>query len=102
YLSRRCGDAIGRLALLRALGFGGSVIVMSGKDRELVETARRVGQSYGLRMGPGLQKPWRSGDISTAVRSEDNVTPAAGPVSEIARGFATGEFCFHYQPKFDL
>jgi EAL domain-containing protein (putative c-di-GMP-specific phosphodiesterase class I) len=76
--------------------------VMSGHGRDLIETARRVGQSYGLRMGEGLQKPFRARDLLAAVRSDEEISPTAGPVSEIARAFATGEFRFHYQPKFDL
>ena len=95
-------DGIEVLGLLRMHGYAGRIIVMSGNDRDLIEAARRIGQSYGLRMGVGLEKPLRARDILAAVRSDDEVNPTVGPVSEIARAFATGEFCFHYQPKFDL
>lgn len=95
-------DGIEVLGLLRMHGYQGRVIVMSGSDQDVIETARRIGQSYGLRMGSGLQKPLRARDILAAVRSEDEMAPASGPMSEIARGFTNGEFCFHYQPKYDL
>jgi EAL domain-containing protein (putative c-di-GMP-specific phosphodiesterase class I)/CheY-like chemotaxis protein len=95
-------DGIEVLGLLRMHAYAGRIVVMSGSDRDLIETARRVGQSYGLRMGEGLEKPLRARDILAAVRSEEEATPTAGPVSEIARAFATGEFRFHYQPKYDL
>src|SRR6185295_18107587 len=81
---------------------GGRVIVMSGNDRDLIETARRVGQSYGLRMGPGLVKPFRASDVVAMVRSDDAAAPALNPDGDIARAFASGEFCFHYQPKYEL
>jgi len=95
-------DGIEVLGLLRMHAYSGRIVVMSGNDRDLIESARRVGQSYGLRMGEGLEKPLRARDILAAVRSEVEATSAAGPVSEIARGFASGEFRFHYQPKYDL
>jgi EAL domain-containing protein (putative c-di-GMP-specific phosphodiesterase class I)/ActR/RegA family two-component response regulator len=95
-------DGIEVLGLLRLHGFTGRVIVMSGRDRDVIETARRVGQSYGLRMGPGLQKPARARDILGAVRSEEEASSTPGAMSDIARGFASGEFRFHYQPKYDL
>jgi EAL domain-containing protein (putative c-di-GMP-specific phosphodiesterase class I) len=95
-------DGIEVLGMLRLHGYKGRVIVSSGSDRDLIETARRVGQSYGLRMGQGLQKPLRARDILAAVRSDEEAAPAAGATSEIARGFASGEFRFHYQPKYDM
>ena len=95
-------DGIEVLGLLRMRGFGGRVIVMSGSDRDLIETARRVGQSYGLRMGVGLEKPLKAREIIAAVRTEEEVAPRSDAMSDIARGFASGEFRFHYQPKYDL
>jgi EAL domain-containing protein (putative c-di-GMP-specific phosphodiesterase class I)/ActR/RegA family two-component response regulator len=95
-------DGIEMLNLLRMHGYSGRVIVMSGNDRDLIETTRRVGESYGLRMGLGLEKPLRARDILTAVRSEEESAPISGTMSEIARGFASREFLFHYQPKYDL
>lgn len=95
-------DGIEVLGLLRLHGFNGRVIVMSGNDRDLIESARRVGQSYGLRMGAGLEKPLRARDILAAVRSGEEATPSPNRMSEIARGFASGEFRFHYQPKYDM
>jgi len=95
-------DGIEVLGLLRMHAYNGRIVVMSGNDRDLIESARRVGQSYGLRMGEGLEKPLRARDILAAVRSDSEATPVTGAVSEIARGFASGEFRFYYQPKFDL
>ena len=95
-------DGIEVLGLLRIHGYKGRVIVMSGSDRDLIETARRVGQSYGLRMGQGIQKPLRARDILAAVRSDDEAAVTPGAMSDIARGFASREFHFHYQPKYDL
>jgi EAL domain-containing protein (putative c-di-GMP-specific phosphodiesterase class I) len=95
-------DGIAALGILRDQKYDGRVIVMSGSAGDVVEAARRVGQSYGLRMTPALHKPFRTAELFAAVRSDDAAKPATGVETEIARAFALGELCFHYQPKFDL
>lgn len=95
-------DGIGALELLRKARYGGLVVVMSGSNRDLIETARRVGESYGLRMAQGLEKPFRSAQLLATLHSDDAVKPALQEECDISRAFAHGEICFHYQPKFDL
>lgn len=95
-------DGIGVLDILRTQRYGGLVIVMSGSNRDLIETARRVGQSYGLRMAQGLEKPFRSAQLVETLRSDDAVKASAGEQCDVNRAFANGEICFYYQPKFDL
>ena len=95
-------DGIAALSLLRTQRYGGRVVVMSGSDRDLIETARRIGQSYGLRMGAGLEKPFRAADLLSAIETEDTIKPSTGTQSDVNRAFALGEICFHYQPKFAL
>lgn len=101
-LSMPTFDGIAVLGLLRKQRYEGRVIVMSGRDRDLVETARRIGQSHGLRMAAGLHKPFRAAEILSAVRTDDSVTSGDGVDSDIGRAFSVGEIQFHYQPKFDL
>jgi EAL domain-containing protein (putative c-di-GMP-specific phosphodiesterase class I) len=95
-------DGIAALGVLRTHQYAGRIVVMSGSGSDLIESARRVGQSYGLRMGAGLQKPFRAAEIFAAVRDQEAAKPATDAESDIARAFALGEFCFHYQPKFEL
>jgi EAL domain-containing protein (putative c-di-GMP-specific phosphodiesterase class I)/ActR/RegA family two-component response regulator len=95
-------DGISALGVLRRQSYGGRVIVMSGSDPGVVEAARRVGQSYGLRMAAAVQKPFRAAQLFEALRSDEAAAPATGVETEISRAFALNEFMFHYQPKFDL
>lgn len=95
-------DGIGVLDILRKHRYGGLVVVMSGSNRDLIETARRVGQSYGLRMAQGLEKPFRSAQLIAVLHNDSAVKAAAAEECDVNRAFSNGEVRFHYQPKFDL
>jgi len=58
------------IELLRSLADNGctaSVMVMSGFDAKVVDTARRLGVARGLQMGRVLTKPIRAADLRTVL-----------------------------------
>jgi EAL domain-containing protein (putative c-di-GMP-specific phosphodiesterase class I)/CheY-like chemotaxis protein len=53
-------DAIDGIRILRETSFAGAVQLISGKDQELLNDIKAIGERHGLRMLVPLQKPFRS------------------------------------------
>jgi CheY-like chemotaxis protein len=56
-------DGIELLRSLAALGCTAPILVMSGFDAKVIDTARRLGEARGLRMHRVLTKPIRAADL---------------------------------------
>lgn len=56
-------DGVELLRFLAAEGFAGPVLIISGFDRRILESAFRLGQALGLTMAGPLEKPTRLDDI---------------------------------------
>jgi CheY-like chemotaxis protein len=56
-------DGIELLRSLAELGCTAPILVMSGFDAKIVDTARRLGEARGLRMHRVLTKPIRAADL---------------------------------------
>jgi CheY-like chemotaxis protein len=52
-------DGVELLRFLAEQGFGGPVLIISGFDRRVLESAFRLGEALGLRMVGPLEKPTR-------------------------------------------
>jgi EAL domain-containing protein (putative c-di-GMP-specific phosphodiesterase class I)/ActR/RegA family two-component response regulator len=108
-------DAIEVIWNLELIGFGGFVLLMSGRYEEALEEIRTVGLRHGLSMLPSLRKPFRLGDVTAAMAA----TPESGSsLDQQKRGSATdpepevrvdfsralaGKWLeLWYQPKIDL
>jgi CheY-like chemotaxis protein len=52
-------DGVELLRFLADQGFGGPVLIISGFDRRVLESAFRLGEALGLRMVGPLEKPTR-------------------------------------------
>lgn len=63
-------DAVEALRLLRDDAFKGSVQLMSGRERGLLDDINDIGRRYGLNMLEPLQKPFRAEAIRTILREQ--------------------------------
>ena len=91
------------------LGFKGQIIIISGHEHVLLESAASLGKMYGLNIAGQIRKPLtkQALDRLLATRKED--TNHNGPRSSdvmsseaILNGIANDEFIPFYQPKVDL
>lgn len=94
-------DGIELLHELASRKFEGPIILASGQDIRIVNTAQRLGRMLGLNMPTTLTKPvpLRSiYGILDAIRKESRAVTAHG----IRSGIKNGEFHLHFQPKVTL
>ena len=94
-------DGIELLRELARRGFTGPVLILSGMDSKVVNTARRFGTQSGLDIVAALTKPVRASVLSEALqaarRADETLTE-----QDIADGLDRDEFFLVYQPKIHL
>jgi DNA-binding response OmpR family regulator len=56
-------DGVEQLRFLSSHGFDGPVLIISGFDRRVLESAFRLGEALGLHMAGPLEKPVRLDDL---------------------------------------
>jgi EAL domain-containing protein (putative c-di-GMP-specific phosphodiesterase class I) len=112
-------DAIDGIRILRKGSFAGAVQLISGKDAELLNDIKAIGERHGLKMLDPLRKPFRSehlrqifaggrGDASANVKSPEPEPAARPPASEaiptvdLAEALEQHWLDMAYQPKVDL
>jgi EAL domain-containing protein (putative c-di-GMP-specific phosphodiesterase class I)/FixJ family two-component response regulator len=114
-------DAIDGIRILRQTRFDGAVQLISGRDTELLNNIKAIGERHGLKMLDPLQKPFRSeqlrrlfsaaGDakapsaVEVTTRYEfapkkEEETPA--PIIDLEEALEAHWLDMHYQPKVDL
>lgn len=69
-------DGVELLRFLSAESFNGPVLIISGFDRRVLESAFRLGEALGLRMIGPLEKPVRLDALETVLREH---RPAPAP-----------------------
>ena len=69
-------DGVELLRFLSAEGFEGSVLIISGFDRRVLESAFRLGEAIGLKMVGPLEKPVRLEALEIILREH---RPAPAP-----------------------
>jgi EAL domain-containing protein (putative c-di-GMP-specific phosphodiesterase class I) len=89
------------IELLRYLGNQGAkaqVLVASGMDQRVLNTAEQVGRAQGLNMLGALQKPIMLGDLETVLRKtmKPNVGVTTG---DLELALERNELRVYYQPK---
>ncbi len=79
------------------------IVIMSGVDQKVIESARRLGLERGLKIADTLQKPFRVDDISAILnRLAANTANAPIDLAAIDAALLDGQFCLAYQPKIAL
>jgi EAL domain-containing protein (putative c-di-GMP-specific phosphodiesterase class I) len=95
------GDGIEVLSYLKDEGCRVPILLISGFDARVLETARRVGLEYGLTIVEALQKPLRLESLARVLeahREPDSEEWTADLRTAIDRGHVT----VSYQPKVEL
>src|SRR6185436_1698082 len=72
-------DAIDGIRVLRQGSFAGAVQLTSGKDPDLVNNIKAIGERHGLKMLNPLQKPFRSEHLRRIFNGGHDNDPAALP-----------------------
>lgn len=91
-------DGIELLRFLADQGSRAHVLVASGMDGRILQTAEAVGRSRGLNMLGALQKPILLPDLEARLRSVlIRETPLEA--ADLSRAIDHGEISVHYQPK---
>lgn len=98
--------------LIRHLGttsFAGSLLLTSGEDRKILETAARFARAHGLHVVGALPKPLTADDLAAAAerhgsRAVPRTRPAAKGYSadELRSALLNRELINYYQPKVDV
>lgn len=95
------GDGIEVLSFLRQRGCRAPIVLISGFDARVLESARRVGQEYGLFIVDALEKPLRLEALARLL--EGCREPESDEwTAELRRAIEDGQIAVHYQPKVEL
>ncbi len=110
-------DAIDGIRVLRETSFAGAVQLISGKDPDLLNEIKAIGERHGLRMLVPLRKPFRSENLRQIFNGgpkqepAERMPPAEAAVAEkprqsprvdLAEAIDAHWLDMLYQPKVDL
>ena len=80
-----------------------SIVIMSGFDQKVIETARRLGLERGLRISGTMQKPFRVEDVAALLGGFGQpVTSNVIDSAAIEAALSESQFRLAYQPKMEL
>lgn len=91
-------DGIQLLQRMRGIGSRATVIVISGMDQRVLNTAAKLGRAHGLNMLGVLQKPVKLDELIRLARQVPAVAPSVSR-DELVSALTQREFVVHYQPK---
>lgn len=104
-------DGIEVLRLLGEQKCRARIVLMSGMDKRVIETAKKLARTLGLVVVGHLQKPFGVEELRAAL---GDIAPVESPMvaqekpkldypdAELARAFAQAEFVNYYQPQISL
>ena len=93
-------DGIQLLRMLAADKCAAQVLVTSGEDGKVMDTAMQLGRERGLNMGEVLPKPIRAQDLRERLSRLKRI-PKVMLSADLARAIAADELFLEYQPKLD-
>jgi EAL domain-containing protein (putative c-di-GMP-specific phosphodiesterase class I)/ActR/RegA family two-component response regulator len=95
------GDGIEVLSFLKRRGCKVPIMLISGFDARVLESARRVGLEYGLTIVDALEKPVRLEALARVLESYRE--PESDEwTAELRQAIPHGQIAVYYQPKVDL
>jgi len=94
-------DGVELLGYLADQRFRGQLVLMSGADMKILDTAGRVAAARGLNLSATIQKPIMLPDLEALLQE---LTKTAGQYSceDIQAAMERNEFTLYYQPKIAL
>ena len=93
-------DGVELLRELAQSSVGAKIILASGVDSRVLDTAKQLGIGAGLDVMATVLKPVRAAELR---RLLDSVKGQNAPITpaDISRAVESGEFALHYQPRLD-
>lgn len=91
-------DGVQLLHQIGESGLATQVIVISGMDQRVLNTAEKLGRSRGLAMLGVLQKPLQREELERRLRQAMEANRTYAP-DELAAALSSRQFVVHYQPK---
>lgn len=101
-------DGIECIRQLARLGYRGILVLVSGEDERILQSAERLALSHGLRVAGTLFKPVASEQLHRLLQglpgTPCNRVAARSSYSAVtlAEAISRGQLCNYYQPKVDL
>jgi EAL domain-containing protein (putative c-di-GMP-specific phosphodiesterase class I) len=101
-------DGIEFIRQLAHLGYRGVLVLVSGEDERILQSAERLARAHRLRVAGTLFKPVASDQLHRLLQglpgaSQDRSTTSASySAMALAEAMANGQLINHYQPKVDL
>ena len=100
-------DGIEFIRELAKLNYVGAMILMSGVDLRILQTAEKVARAYGIRLLGSLKKPILPGELAGLMLDvgqrydvcPHTLPPKTYPPHELQRAMRQGELVNYYQPK---
>ncbi|HUO95271.1 MAG TPA: EAL domain-containing response regulator [Steroidobacteraceae bacterium] len=92
------------IELIRELGAAGtraSILISSGMDQRVLQSAEQLGVAHGLKMAGFLQKPIMLADLE-AILGQHLQAPRVPTEDELRRAIDRAQLLVHYQPKCTL
>ena len=89
------------IELIRELGTAGtraSILISSGMDQRVLQSAEQLGVAHGLNMAGFLQKPIMLADLE-AILGQHLRSPRVPTEEELRRAIDRAQLLVHYQPK---
>lgn len=94
-------DGLSVLRRLAESGVKANVLLASGADGKVMETAMRLGREHGLNMTGIVQKPIDGQSLRRLLEAQGEAEEAL-TASRLATAIEGGEMALHYQPILDL
>jgi CheY-like chemotaxis protein len=102
-------DGVEFVRHLAGVGYGGSLVLVSGEDGRILNTVARLARAHRIHVIGALKKPIKNEQLIEVLASHAGrkamaqraARGAFGPV-ELERAIAGGELINHYQPKVAL
>lgn len=110
-------DGIQLLRFLKEQNYQGLVVIASGCDRSVINSAHQLGENYGLNMSRTLPKPFSLDDLLTLLRGDESSTSVPGLalvasspntpedsslLPELRLAVENNQIQVFYQPRFSL
>lgn len=102
-------DGVELMRRLAERGYAGTLVLVSGEDGRVLDTATRLARAHGLNVLGALPKPCQGGALRAMLDrwqafrrpAEPRVGKTYGP-DEIRQAIARGQLVNYYQPKVEL
>jgi EAL domain-containing protein (putative c-di-GMP-specific phosphodiesterase class I) len=91
-------DGIELIRELGAVGTRASILISSGMDQRVLQSAEQLGVAHGLKMAGFLQKPIMLADLE-AILGQHLKAPRVPTEEELRRAIDRAQLLVHYQPK---